>query len=571
MKKRIMSVAACAALGIQGLLASPALPGYHRMVQPDGTVVVARIVGDEHSHYYETSAGEMLMHDSSGQLRPCVLTTEGKVVGAGEITGEATPAHVRESLLRALAAEREEKGGGRKVSPAVITQKFPTTGTVTGLVLMCEFQDVKFSPKTSIERYDRICNEPGYSDEAASGSVIDYFTAQSDGKFTPRFDVFDQVITLPYDRAHYGMTNDINNLFRDAALEADKLGLDFSKYDINDDGFVDFLFVVFAGHGQAQGGSYDTVWPAMQYLEDYVFDYFDGLNLNVAACACELKGGSGENLDGIGTICHEFSHILGLADIYDTSKQGGYGMAHYDIMDVGTYNDDQRTPSGYTAMDKFTLGWIEPLVLEGSAANVTLNPFGDTHEAVFLVNPDNTNEYYTLENRQQSGWDAGIPGHGLVISYCHYDSRLWKRNTVNAAASGYEHVRLIAADNIWNSELRADEAGDPFPGTTGNTSFNASTQPAALWYSNRQAPKFGIYNIRESEDGVVTFDYSADTSGIGEVAVDGSEILVAGGRIIAPEGSEIYDMSGRKCASANLSSGVYVVRTGSENVKVLVK
>lgn len=147
----------------------------------------------------------------------------------------------------------------------------------------------------------------------------------------------------------------------------------------------------------------------MQYLEDYVFDYFDGLNLNVAACACELKGGSGTNLDGVGTICHEFSHILGLADIYDTSHAGGHGMSHYDIMDAGTYNNDQISPSGYTAMDKYTLGWIEPKVLENDAKDVVLRPFNEFHDAVFLVNPENTNEYYTLENRQQTSWDEGLP------------------------------------------------------------------------------------------------------------------------------------------------------------------
>ncbi len=559
--------------GMTVAYAVPAMPGKHLLQQPDGTIVEANIVGDEHFHYYETEAGEILLHDDYGTLRPCVIGSDGVLRAEGTITGKPSTEAIRNAVMATMT--RKRTGAARAAAkPDEIKLSFPTTGTVTGLILLCDFQDVKMTEEATEEHYRQLCNERGFSSDAAHGSVIDYFTAQSHGLFTPQFDVFGKV-TLPYERAHYGMTNDVNNLFRDAALEADRMGLDFSKYDVNNDGYVDFLFVVFAGHGQAQGGPYDSVWPAMQDLSEYVFDYFDGLNLGVAACSCELKGGSGANLDGISTICHEFGHILGLADIYDTSSQGGHGMGHYDIMDVGTYNDNLRTPPGYTAFEKFSLGWMKPTVLEQSASDIELMPFDESNEAVFIVNPDNTNEYFTLENRQKRDWDSGIPGHGLVISYCHYEPRLWRRNTVNAAAAGYEHIRIMAADNIWitdeNGKPFSNEAGDTYPGQSGNTSFTGTSVPAAIWMSSKRPMIQAITNIRESESGTITFDYNSGEAGTGDIAIaPESGIRVEGNTIVAPEDTKVFDMSGRCVGTANLAPGVYVVRSGDNVVKIAI-
>lgn len=560
------------ALGALSLSAVPARPGLHRLSQPDGTQVEVFIYGDEHFHYYETPSGEMLMRDAAGALRPISLEKDGSLVAKGEISGKPTSVADRKLFLEAAARMRTdalERKGFMKTAPAAIPLSFPTTGEVMGLVLLCEYQDVKFSENATNGHYNKICNERNYKGPEAYGSVIDYFSSQSNGQFNPKFDVFGP-ITLPYEMAHYGVNEDLVNQFRDACLEADKQGLDFSKYDINEDGFVDFVFVVYAGYGEAQGGPAQSVWPAMMDLSDHVFDYFDGLNLGVAACSCELKGGSGTTLDGVGTICHEFSHILGLADIYDTSSQGGHGMSHYDLMDVGSYNDNQITPSGYTAMDKYTLGWIEPIVLEESQMDVTLQPFNSTHQAAFIVNPDNANEYYTLENRQQQGWDGGIPGHGLVITYCHYDPVHWRRNTVNALASGYEHVRIVAADNVWAATV-ADEANDPFPGGMKNTSFSAKTTPAAKWQSTKNAFLPSITNIRESADGVITFDFNADTTPVADIEAGEADLFVDGNSIIAPDGALIFDISGRRVRAENLSGGVYIVRTQESSVKVVVK
>lgn len=551
----------------------PAEPGVKRLVEADGSVIEATIIGDEHFHYYETAGGELLIRDASGKLSRAGVDAAGKLVALGMPTGKATPTAEAEAIRRAAASARFTKLDNamkRKVAPGKITTTFPTTGTVKGLIIMAEFEDIKFTEQSTRDFYDKKINTPGYSDSSTCGSVYDYFTTQSSGKFTPRFDVVGP-ITLPHPRKWYGETERLDDLFRDACKVADAQGVDFTQYDVNKDNFVDFVFVIYAGYGEAQGGPAESIWPAMKDLSDAVYDYFDMMNLSVAACSCELKGNEGTNLDGVGTICHEFSHILGLADIYDSSKQNGYGMAHYDMMDVGTYNGDHVTPSGYTAMDRYTLGWLEPKTFDAAEQEVTLPSIEKSNEAYFIVNPENPNEYFTLENRQKDVWDKGIPHSGLVVSYCHYDADHWKRNTVNAPiVSGYEHVRIVAADNTW-STAGNNEEGDPFPGLKQVTEFGPS-HTAYLWQSTKKAPTFTLTDIRENSDGTVTFKFKDPTAGMKGIGTDGETVKVSGRDIEAPAGSEVYDLSGRCVSPQGRTAGVYLVRTpAGKSVKVLVK
>lgn len=556
-------------------MAVPAKPGFVKITQPDGTVIEAEITGDEHFHFYQTPGGEILLPGTDGYLCRAAVNSAGELVTAGRPTGEATSGPEARAIRAAAAARRiaviDGTASPRRIAPGRIQKTFPTTGEVKGLIIMAEFEDVKFSSKSTRELYERKMNEPGFSDESTFGSVYDYFVTQSNGVFTPKFEIVGPV-TLPHPRKWYGEGAEerLDDLFRDCCQLADEAGTDFTQFDINNDNFVDFVFVIFAGHGEAQGGPQECIWPAMKNLENSVYDYFDNLNLGVAACSCELKGGEGEELDGVGTVCHEFSHILGLPDIYDTTYQGGHGMGHFDVMGVGSYNDNQVTPSGYTAMDRYTLGWLEPEVLDESANGVSLENIQASNKAYFIVNPENENEYFTLENRQQQGWDKGIPYHGLVVTYVSYDPSCWRRNVVNATmASFYEHVRIVAADNIW-STVGTSEQGDPFPGIREVTEFSDNNQ-AYLWQSNKKKPDFKLTDIAE-KDGVVTFNFDTTSSGISDViSGDAVAVSVAGNDIIAPAGSVAYDLAGRRVGLSSLPAGIYIVRTPGATVKVAVK
>ncbi len=523
--------------------AVPPMPGVVEVAQPDGTTFSATIMGDAGFHWYVTPEGTLMMADmADGFIKP---------VSSDELEAR------REAALEAMA--QRQSNAEARVAPAEIRRDFPTTGTVRGLIIMAEFQDVKFQPGSTREYFDTKVNQPGYSGVETYGSVNDFFAAQSKGVFTPEFDIIGPV-TLPKNRADYGLYEDLDGLFRDSAHAAqDEFDVDFSRYDVNGDRFVDFLFVIFAGHGQAQGGPEECIWPAMKDITEYVFDSFGGMYLGVAACSCELKGGSGANLDGVGTICHEFSHILGLPDVYDAMGTGGYGMGHFDMMCYGPYNDDGRTPCNYTSMEKFTLGWIQPMVLDSPQKDVTLRNFGDTNDCAFIVNPENPNEYYTLENRQLIDFDSALPGHGLVISYCHYDRSAWVKNSANSpTVSRYEHINIIPADNSRNMTPDG-EAGDPWPGSRGKTEFTDESAPGAVWRSSGKPVSMPITNIRESEDGVITFDFMIE-SGVDEIAADAAQ-----------QPARYFNLQGLEVDIDAAEAGIYLRRTDSGETTKFVK
>lgn len=338
------------------------------------------------------------------------------------------------------------------------------------------------------------------------------------------------------------------------------------------------MFVVYAGYGQAQGGPEETVWPQAVDLTYESWDMYDGLYLGQAACSCELRGNEGEDMDGIGTFCHEFSHILGLPDIYDAAYSGMAGMVTWDVMCKGLYNDDSKTPAGYTAMDKYTVGWLEPVVLDAPAMNLTLKTFSESNEAYFIVCGADNNEYFTLENRQQTGWDKALGGHGLIISQIHYDKSLWNSNRVNTTSVGYEHVALVAADG---HASEGTEAGDPFPGETGNTQYTDTSMPGARWHSTAAAVDCPITNIREN-DGVITFDFKAEAAGLASVDGAGAaSVVVSDGAIVVdnPHGETVtvVGIDGRLVQTSALKNvvcrpgnGVYVVKCGELSEKVIL-
>ncbi len=543
------------------MTASPAFPRKTKVVQPDGSFVTVTLRGDERMSYYESESGDVLLYGNDRFLRYATLNADGVVV-AGDMKAADGKIYVaqrndKRKIIEALCRQSVAQKGNaaQKVArygkePGSIKSTFPTTGKVRGLVILAQFQDVKFSEDNANEIFNELANKEGYTGEYASGSVRDYFLAQSNGAFVPEFDVVGP-ITLPKKSEYYGSAFDtgserIPQLMKDAVAMADSdCGVDFSRYDANNDGFVDFVFLIYAGHGQAQSLVESDIWPqAVDLSEDLSVPEYDGMLIGKTACTCELRGTHEEKtIDGIGTFCHEFSHILGLPDIYDTAYSF-YGMGNWDIMDIGEYNDESRTPAGYTAMDKYTVGWLEPETISGEATGLTLEALSASNKAYFIVSDKDPNEYYTLENRQPFGWDKALPGHGLLVSHINYNASIWKRNVVNTSTSKYEHVQLMPADNLWESK---NQDADTYPGTGNVTAFTFDTTPAITWRSGDDPTGTGIVNIKET-DGVVTFDYKNTlTASIGNVNVVRKTEGVA------------FNMFGQKTDLRRASNGVYIV------------
>lgn len=559
---RVGMLTGALALLFGSVMASPAHPGKVRIKQPDGTFVEVYVRGDEHSSYYESVAdGSLMTYAADGWLRR-VADKE---------------AFLEQIAVRHLERKQAARAQGRQ-APGAIDPVFPTTGTVNGLVILVEYPDVKFSANATQEAYEEVFNSDPYQGDLSTGSVLQYFKAQSGGLFTPHFDVVGPVC-MSRPRAYYGSAESgserVDKMFEEACVQADALGVDFSKYDCNDDGEVDFVFIVYAGYGQAQGGPEESVWPQALDLTYKVWKSFDNLYLGQGACSCELHGNEGEQLDGIGTFCHEFSHILGLPDVYDVLYTGSYGLCHWDVMDIGSYNNDSRTPAGYTAMDKYTVGWLTPMVIDKSQDNLSLKSLGENNEAYFIVSDKDQNEYFTLENRQLTGWDAALPGHGLLVSHVKYDKVVWKNNLLNTDRSSIDHIELIAADCKWST---SNEDGDTYPGVTGNTSLTPTTTPPAIWHNAASTP-FSLTDIAET-DGIVTFNCTmGGTSGInvpfiratlnaGRLCVDNRqaqqvEIVNAAGQVVA--------RSSDTTVTAQLPAGLYILKQGRHSVKFAVR
>lgn len=529
---------------------APAMPGKVRMMQPDGTYVEVYVRGDERSNWYENVSDGSIMKRSA------------------------------DGFIRKVADNAIERGAIMKApfEPGEIQKNFPATGEVRGLFLMVEYPDCKFSDAAVPEIYEDVLNSDSYTGPLASESIKNYFLTQSNGQFTPVFDVVGPFM-MEHPRAYYGYSDSgaepVWNMFEEACVQADAQGLDFSKYDSNGDGEVDFIFVLYAGYGQAQGGPEDTVWPQAVDLTYKVYRDFDGKYLGAGACSCELHGYEGKQLDGMGTVCHEFSHVLGLPDVYDVYYTGHEGMMHWDLMDVGSYNNESKTPPSYSAMEKYTVGWITPMVLGAEDAEVTLAPGNNSDEACFVVSDVDKDEYYVLENRQQQGWDASLPGHGLMVTHVKYDMIQWQINTLNTDKVRFDHVAIVPADNRTSV---ADEEGDTYPGTSGNTELSATSKPAVAWHKSG-ARDFSITDIDET-DGIVSFKYTSGlNSGISMPFIDaelnGNQLLVDNSKgeliaVYAIDGSLVASASG-SALNVTLAPGLYILKQGKRSVKIYVR
>ena len=402
-------------------------------------------------------------------------------------------------------------------------------GQKKGLVILAEFPDMKFKSDHGQEKYYNILNTPGYtSAEGFNGSVADYFRDQSCGLFELQFDVVGPY-TTKNKYSYYG-ENDADGLDKhpeDMIIEMCKAADDavnFADYDWDGDGEVDEVFVVYAGKGEADSNNKNTIWPHMWALTEAGKNLrLDGHRINVYACANEIM--SNGKLDGIGTFCHEFSHCLGLADLYDLNYDGLFGMGPLDVMDAGLYANDSYCPVGYSAFEKMSCGWQEPIVLSDEDITVdSLKPMSMQGDFYIIYNDAHPDEYYLIENRQNQGWDTYMPASGLMISHVDYDEDVWYNNIPNTIVKeesawqegytcGNDHERMT----IFHADNKAgyyDTRNDFYPYAK-NDSLTATSKPAAtLYHNNSLGMKLmmgSILDIRQNTgaDGTVAFRYRA--------------------------------------------------------------
>lgn len=448
--------------------------------QPDGSPLIIRMNGDEFHHFKTSEDGYLLKTNSKGFLSYATVNSSGAVVESEFIARNVSRRTATEiQFLKTVnqSAILQKVQNAPKRSKMLLTQTlpqkaYPLLGTPRSIVILVNFSDTTFVTPTPQTAFTNLLNQDGYSANGGTGSARDYFMASSYGKFAPDFDVFGPV-TLPQTMAYYG-ANDANGydikpvqMIVDACTAAFNAGLDFSQYDTDNDGIIDNVFVCYAGHNEAEGGPANSIWPhswdvySGNYSGTTASITFNGKLLSHYACTSELQGSSGSNMCGVGTFCHEFGHVLGLPDYYDTTGSQANTLNSWSIMDYGNYSNLGRTPPTYSVYDRFFLGWITPEE-ESSQTALTLLPISqsktvpeNTNNQAFLLSATTHNlngqspspgEFFMLEYRKKTGWDTYLPAEGMCIWHIDYNQTAWVNNNLNYYAGSTQtyasHMRV---------------------------------------------------------------------------------------------------------------------------------
>lgn len=483
-----------------------------------GKPVEVYLHGDENAHYYTSSDGYVLLRGGDDIFRYAIPA--GGTLTASDITAsnpaDRTPgenallASFRKEMaldiLKASTAKKSIRRAGNRVAEESYLNTFPTKGEPRCLAILVEFQDVKFTLPDPQQLFSNMLNQEDFNEYGATGSVADYMKASSNGQFHPQFDVYGPV-TLPYNMSYYGGNNTYGDDARPYEMVPHAVDLlrdqiDFSVYDNDDDGVVDNIYFFYAGYGEADGGPANSIWPHSWNVHDDLGMeiYMNGKLINHYATSNELSSGSGQQLAGIGVFCHEFSHVLGLPDLYSTTYTGTFTPDAWSLMDHGSYNNNSHTPPYHTCYERYCLGWVEPKLLD-SPANITMRPMSqsDAYDDVYILPVGSTSEYYLFENRQQRGWDEYIPGHGLLVWHIDFVPDIWESNMVNVSK---QYVDIVEADDL---KTESSRSGDSFPGTAGVRDFTDDTTPSMRAWDG--TPLYSpITGIMEADD-VISFAF----------------------------------------------------------------
>ena len=405
-------------------------------------------------------------------------------------------------------------------------------GTRHQLVVLASFKDRSFRGNESetIQQWDKIFNTQNLSEEPFYGSVRDYFYDQSYGQFDVIFDL--QYVQLADSCKKYRSTisEDENSqyLVDDALDELLQRDIDWSLYDWNVDGYIDQLLFVYAGRGSSYGGfggDNNSIWPHQWRLNEHMDlttaipgDYRDARSFDWGGktyivdtyCAAQEIGPNG-GYDSFGTICHEFTHCFGFPDFYDgTTKYVG----NWDLMDAGNSTGNGFCPTSYSAHERWLMGWLTPIELTEPVKIINMPPLSEEGLAYLICNDDYPNEYYIVENRQPTRFDAKLPGAGVIILHIDYDESIWTSYSAGPNNYNTQHYTIFCANNR-NSIF--SQYGWAYP-YQGNNSLTDSSQPAAqLWHARSDSIYLmskPLTNIVVNDDGLASFDFMNDLSAI---------------------------------------------------------
>ena len=495
MTKKILLMAIIAffcQMALMPVLAVKAIPLPIKITQPDGTQLTIRLHGSEFNHYQTSEDGYVLKANSNGFLTYATVNSAGEFVESNIIAKNIDKRSATEiQFINSLdqTAVKQSVQNLAKKSKMLLTgadkprKAYPLNGSPKALVILVNFTDKSFVVSTPQASYQNLVTQSGYSANGGTGSAKDYFMSSTYGKFAPDFVVVGPV-TLPQNMAYYGGNDTSGNdknpaqMIVDACKAADTAGLDFTQFDTDGDGYVDNVFVYYAGFNEAEGGPANTIWPHRWSISSAGITSgitFDGKKIEDYSCTSELRGSSGSTMCGVGTFCHEFGHVLGLPDYYDTSgTTSNTTLETWEVMDYGPYLNNGCTPPAYSAWDRFFLGYLTPQQIS-TASDITLQPMylgttqpANTNGQAYLFSATTHNlsatspspaEFFIVEYRKHTGWDAylgqtassigtsnNIPSDGMCIWHIDYLQSAWDSNGPNNANSSTQsassHMRV---------------------------------------------------------------------------------------------------------------------------------
>lgn len=543
----------------------------------NGTQVSVELRGDEYLSWWEGTDGTAYRTTATDEN-----VFEAFDLEAQKPAAAARRARAEQGRVARLARVKNSLKGADDKMRGLGGDHITYKGVKKGLVVLVDFKNKKFADGHDLEYYKNVINGKDFSDEEEGyvGSVRDYFLAQSNGQFELDFDVVGPV-TMSKNYGYYG--NDgayqkdekVYEMIKEAC-DGIKDQVNLKNYDWDGDGEADQVFFLYAGLGQASGGSAGTIWPhesELRYWPCGVLSYPTG-KINTYACANELQpetqGSSRYISAGIGTICHEFSHCLGFADMYDTTGGGGYGMSVFDVMDQGSYNGNGFVPCNYTAFERIYAGWVEPIELDAPATVKDMKSVSDYGRPFIMYNYKNTNEYFLLENRQNTGWDKGLYGsNGLLIVHVNYVPSRWANNSVNSSAEKIQCCTVVNADGS-RENTQYSLQGDLYPyevkGVTMNDEFTDYSEPAAKLYNknseNSYALGIPITQIKRSKGSVSFLVCGGDANNVIDNTFKGVVDGINGVTVVKKTvDNRIYSIDGRYLGTdaSALGKGIYVV------------
>jgi len=501
----------------QSTFGIPAYPFPVEIIQTDGTKIVVIQKGDEYVKWAQTIDGYSLMRNKSGVFEYSTISDGNDMIPSGIQARNQSERSVSDiqflsKTSKGLVYSKSQVTRLKSLSNLYLKsaqKSFPTSGSRKLICILIGFTDKTFT-KTKAD-FENLFNQVGYTADGATGSVSDYYKENSYNRFN-----LSVTVAGPYSAAHnmayYGANNANGDDANPGALVSEAVTLanpsvNYSDFDNDGDGKVDGVCVIHAGFGEENTGvSADAIWAHSSNISPITLD---GKSVSSYFCSSEIRGNSGTGITRIGVICHEFGHVLGAADYYDTNytDNGAYeGTGTWDIMAGGAWNNNGATPAHHNPYTKiYTYGWATTNGLT-SGANITLDNAELNSNSFYRINTTTSNEYFLIENRQKQNFDRYIPGHGMIIYHVDGNFISTAGNEINVGShQGMYPVCANATGNPPTVYGDINNSGLPFPGTGNKTLFTDTTTPNSHSWSGSNTG-MPITNITENSiNKTVTF------------------------------------------------------------------